>query len=199
MGVLRAQLAVAQRAAVERAERRPAGGHVGTSFDTCSRPDPGPDSATAMVRASRKRFMPAVDHSDNLTNGSRHVLGHCSTRSSGSSSRARHDQGGARVPRLPHRVRRHGAVVRGHVDAELHAPRVHRRPHRIGRPRRAADLRATRADAVALAGRRVARRPLQPDALPDRHAGRPDGRHRRSRRARRHEQSAVGAVRRGRA
>ena len=44
----------------------------------------------------------------------------------------------------------------------------------------------------------VARRPLQPDALPDHHAGRPDGRHRRARRARRHEQSAVDAVRRGR-
>ena len=108
---------------------------------------------------------------------------------------ARHDQGRARVPRLPHRLRRHGAVVRGHVDAELHAPRLHRRPHRIGRPRRTAGLRAARTVAAALARRRGARRPLQPGAVPHHHAGRADGRHHRAGGARRHAQPAVGAVR----
>ena len=35
-----------------------------------------PGSVTAMVRVSRNRFMSAVDHSDNLTDGSRNVFGH---------------------------------------------------------------------------------------------------------------------------
>ena len=165
-------------------------------------PHPRPDRLSVPgvgTGASLAQWVQASgDPGDILTNGSRHVLDRCSGWAPRSSPCARHDQGRARVPRLPHRVLRHGAVVRRHVDAELHASRVHRRPHRIGLPRRAVDLRAARADAAALTGRRSARRPLQPDALPDHHAGRADGRHRRACRARGHEQSAVGAVRRSR-
>ena len=52
---------------------------------------------------------------------------------------------------------------------------------------RAVGVRPARAAAAAVAPRRRARRPVPPEALADRHAGRADRPHRRARRARRHD------------